>query len=276
MSKYRRYHINPVIGVPTICRAEFGKCPYEGESGHENHFDTYSEAQMRALEIFEETSSLLPSSLAEDKNEIMREIEARKIVKEDIFNKLPKEDDFKITKTLMYTDNEDVVMGVIEGELYGHGRWKYTSVALENPNISKVFLNEALYDYPEEFDITTRRWLVFNRSLTHEDLVSIIENEEEDMIMRSNAFRNPNIDKNYVSDIIDNKPHLLEKLPYSMIVHSHNKNEKTEAIKDEALFFGDYSEMAAAEIMTARFVPWELRFKEEIEEERKSQESQES
>lgn len=269
MSKKIRYHINPVIGVPTICR-EVNNCPYGGESGNENHFDTYSDAQEYSREVFKKTYRLFPSNAEEDTNEIWREIEARKRVKKDIINELPKEDDFEIAKAIMHTDNEDVVMGVIEGEIYGNRGWKYTSVALQNPYISKKFLNEALYEYPKEFDMTTRRWLVLNRSLSHEDLVSIIENEDEDMTMRAVSFRNPNISKEYVTDIINNEIEKLDKLPYSMIVHSHNKNEKTEEWKDDNFFFGTrgFTDIPAAELMAIDFVPYEIKYRAEIKNEK--------
>lgn len=264
------YHINPVIGVPTICR-EVNNCPYGGESGNENHFNTYSEAQEYSKEVFKKTHRQFPSNIEEDTNEILRKIEARKRVKEDIINKLLKKDNFEIAKAIMHTDNEDVVMGVIEGEIYGGRDWTYISVALQNPYISKKFLNEALYKYPEEFDITTRRWLVLNRSLSHKDLVSIIENEDEDMTMRAVAFRNPNISKAYVSDIIYNEIDKLDRLPYSMIVHSHNRNEKTEEWKDDNFFFGTrgLTDIPAAELMAIDFVPYELKYRYEIKNEKK-------
>lgn len=43
----QKYHINK-NGVPAVCRAKEGNCPYGGESGSENHFDTIEEAQVAA------------------------------------------------------------------------------------------------------------------------------------------------------------------------------------------------------------------------------------
>lgn len=266
----RRYHINPKLGIPSVCRAEKGKCPYGGASGNENHFDTFSEAQKRSQEIFEETYRILPSSVEDNKDEIMQEIEQQRKVKKDIVDKLPKSGEFEITKAIMETDNEDVVMGVIEGEIYPNSDWTYTSVALQNPNISQKFLNEALFHYPGEFDISTRRWLVLNRSLTHNDLMLILNNEEEDINMRSLVFLNPNIDKNYVNDIIENKDNLLEQLPYSMIVYSHNSNDKTEAIREEAVLFRmrNMAGILQAETMAFDYAPWERKYRRQIEEEK--------
>jgi len=264
----KKYHINPVTGVPTICRAEKGNCPYGGASGEENHFNTYSKAQKESQAIFEETYRRPSSRPVQDTNEIMREIEARRRVKGSTLEKLLKKDDYEITKFIRYTDDENIVMSVIQGEIYESSSWDFISVALQNPNISKILLNEALFDYPGEFDITTRRWLTLNRSLTHEELVSIIEKEGEDMSVRSIAFKNPNIDKEYVSNIIHNKTDLLEKLPYSMIIYSHHRNEKTEEVKEtrnnkSISLIAPYSKV---------FKTWEDLYRSRIEEEA-SQES---
>lgn len=274
----RRYHINPKLGIPSVCRAEKGKCPYGGASGNENHFDTFSEAQKRSQEIFEETYRILPSSVEDNKDEIMQEIEQQRKVKKDIIDKLPKSGEFEITKAIMETDNEDVVMGVIEGEIYPNSNWTYTSVALQNPNISQKFLNEALFHYPGEFDISTRRWLVLNRSLSHEDLLSIVENENEDMTMRAVAFRNPNISKEYVDNIIENDTERLEKLPYSMIIYSHNSNAKTESVRDDAVFFRtrELEGISKAESLATNYIPWENIYRKEIKEENESKEGNKS
>src|SRR5690625_3101028 len=79
MSKNIRYHINPVIGAPTICR-EINNCPYGGESGNENHFNTYSEAQEYSKEVFKKTHRQFPSNIEEDTNKIWRKIEAKRRV----------------------------------------------------------------------------------------------------------------------------------------------------------------------------------------------------
>lgn len=260
------------MGVPSICRAEVGNCPYGGESGNENHFYTYSEAQKRSQEIFEESYRVLPSSASEDPNDIMREIEARRKVKGEIRKDLPQGNEYEITKSLRYTDDEVVIMGVIEGEIYENSGWEYASVVLQNPNIPRDFRDDVLFRHPGEFDITTRRWMVLNKSLTHEDLMSIIDNENEDMTMRAIAFKNSNIDDEYVKDIIDNDIDRLEKLPYSMIVHGQHKNAETENVNLEASILGirNGADIDEALSMSISFSPWELRYRKDIEEERKT------
>ena len=54
-----KFHINK-HGVPAPCKAEKGKCPYGGESGDENHFDTLEEAQAYADKMNAATHGYLP------------------------------------------------------------------------------------------------------------------------------------------------------------------------------------------------------------------------
>lgn len=261
----RRYHINPRTGVPSICRAESGKCPYGGDTGDKNHYNTYSEAQKKSQEYFEKMYNLLPASFTVDSEKLMEEIEENKKIKSDMLSTIPSGSDYEITKGIM-NGNEDLVMAVVEGEVYRNSGWTYTSVALQSPSISKKFLEDAMFLYPGEVDEKTRRWLILNKSLSHDNLQFVIEDENEDMWVRSLAFRNPNINSEYVQDIIENKPELLNKLPYSMILYSHNSNDKTEQIKDEAMFFGkgDSADISTAQTMAIKFAPWERIYRTDI------------
>ena len=54
-----KFHINK-HGVPAVCKATKGNCPYGGESGSENHFDTQEEAQEHANKAHEAEHSILP------------------------------------------------------------------------------------------------------------------------------------------------------------------------------------------------------------------------
>lgn len=54
-----KFHINK-HGVPAPCKATKGNCPFGGESGSENHFDTVEDAQAYADKVNEANHSLLP------------------------------------------------------------------------------------------------------------------------------------------------------------------------------------------------------------------------
>ena len=53
------YHINK-NGVPSVCKAKPGNCPYGGEGGSENHFDNIEEAQKFIDNKHEKEFNLLP------------------------------------------------------------------------------------------------------------------------------------------------------------------------------------------------------------------------
>lgn len=55
-----KFHINK-HGQPAICRAENGRCPYGGETGNDNHFETEVEAQDYVNRINEEQFGILNS-----------------------------------------------------------------------------------------------------------------------------------------------------------------------------------------------------------------------
>lgn len=232
----RTYHINPTTGVPTICRnRNIRNCPYSGETGNENHFDTYREAQLAAQEFFALTMELFSSNVEHDQNEIMEEIEKiRKVKKRDI-DSLSKEKDFELIKKIHYTEDENIIMGVIEGEICIEHDWKYISAALQNSNISRSFLNEALFDYSKRFSQRTRGFLSLNHSLTHDELVAIIENREENLGVRSVAFLNPALKKEYVLNIIEKQPELLERLPHTLIIFSPHKSESIQKVKNDLI-----------------------------------------
>lgn len=266
----KTYHINPQTGVPSLCRAEKGNCPYGGQDGKENHFNSYTEAQIYSQKMFEEMYRILPIESVEDPRRLMQEIEGRKRFKAENAKKLPPpENEYKATKELMYTEDENFVMGVIEGEVYAADDWKYTSVALQNPKVSRKFITEALFDYPGEFNKTTRRWLALNRALSHKALVAIIENEDEDPGVRAVAFKNPKLDKTYVENIINNEIEKTDKLPYSMIHFTPYANKETQMYKNEStlLRLRDPKDIYEAEGYAREFKTWEQKYKEHIKDE---------
>lgn len=56
-----RYHINK-NGVPSVCKAKPGNCPYGGQDGNENHFSNIEDAQKAADDIHAKEFNLLPNN----------------------------------------------------------------------------------------------------------------------------------------------------------------------------------------------------------------------
>lgn len=67
-----KFHINK-HGVPAPCKATKGNCPYGGESGTENHYDTQEEAQVAADKANEEKHGILPNVPQPKTTENMRD-----------------------------------------------------------------------------------------------------------------------------------------------------------------------------------------------------------
>lgn len=226
--KKRMYHINPDIGVPTLCRIVKGQCPYGGESGELNHFHTFSEAQEYSQRIFEQKYSMLSTSAGE---ELLNMIESKRKVKAEKLHKLMGMSNYTRLKIISETKDLDLIMGVIDGEVEGDG-WELTGAVLQNPNLPREIIEDMMIDYPDEFEAEARRWLASNRALSHEDLVHIIENDEDDDV-RAVALFNEKLIRDYIDEIIASKSQeeLINK-PYSMVFLNW-KNQEQKSVLDK-------------------------------------------
>lgn len=211
----RKYHINPNTGLPGVCHATKGNCPY---GGPEIHYETYSGALMDSQRKLEKEHKLLPASNLTD--EEFKEYE--RIMEKP---KVDSADEIELKEELRNTDDVDLLMGVIEGRLYAQEGWDRVGVALQNPHLPRKFIDDVLYNNPELYNIETQRRIMLNTSLTHEDLINVINNDEEDLYMRSVALRNPNLDDNYINDLFENRKKDLVNLPWHMIIENPKVTE---------------------------------------------------
>ena len=211
----RKYHINPNTGLPGVCHAKKGNCPY---GGPEIHYETYSGALMDSQRKLEKEHKLLPAGNLTD--EEFKEYE--RIMEKP---KVDSADEIELKEELRNTDDVDLLMGVIEGRLYAQEGWDRVGVALQNPHLPRKFIDDVLYNNPELYNIETQRRIMLNTSLTHEDLINVINNDEEDLYMRSVALRNPNLDDNYINDLFENRKKDLVNLPWHMIIENPKVTE---------------------------------------------------
>ena len=207
----RRYHINPKTGMPSVCHAKKGNCPYGGKSGEEGHYISYSMALAESQKAFEKEHRLLP------KGPTSSEIKQYENMT-SILEFLP-EDNIELKEEIRNTTNVDLLMGIIEGKFYVEDGWDKIGVALQNPNLPRDFIDDVLYNNPELYNIETRRRIMLNTSLTHEDIMYVVENES-DLYMRSVALKNPGIDPSYVDDFLENRKEDLTELPWYMMTEN--------------------------------------------------------
>lgn len=229
------YHINPETGVPSLCRAIKGKCPYGGASGRSNHFDTFSEAQSYSQEIFAQKYNVLPTSAG---GEYLGIIEEKRRAKAEKVGRLMNMGKHNKLKTLSETEDMDLLMGVIDGEIEGDG-WMLTGAALQNINLPRQYLEDMVIDYPDEFEDEARKWAASNKSLTHDDLVHIFENDENEDV-RAVALLNENLSREYVNKVIagKSKGELVNK-PYSVVFADWKNTELEEVNRAKAILKDD-------------------------------------
>lgn len=210
----RKYHINPNTGLPGVCHAKKGNCPY---GGPENHYETYSAALMDSQSKLEKEHALLPTGDLTDKD-----IEEYQEIMEN--HKVDSVDEVELKEKLRNTDDVNLLMGVIEGRLYAEDGWDRVGIALQNPNLPRKFIDSVLYDNPKLYNIETKRRIMLNTSLTHEDLMYAVNNSE-DLYMRSVALKNPNLKDDYIDDFFKNRKEDLMNLPWHMIVENPKTTE---------------------------------------------------
>lgn len=188
-----KYHVNPFSGMPSICRAKKGNCPYGGASGDDYHYDTFQEAQAASQEYMKKNYELLPGHEAYDD-----EIEEMIVENDDFdYSSLPKEDLIELLET---THDEELLMSVITRHSELSDDWDNLKAVYNNPNLPRNFV-ERVAKMPNEYTKETQRFMAHSPSMTHDDLMTFIDNavDADALII---AHRNPNIDLDWMLEQI--------------------------------------------------------------------------
>lgn len=217
------YHINPATGVPSICRAKPGNCPYGGESGNANHFRSYSSAQAFAQKMLEEKYEVLP---IQSVNELLSDkdiSEAYSSMIEFESEYLPK-DDYEAEKLIRTTSNTKVIMGVIEGDIYVENGYSKIAPALQNPNLPRDFIDKV-FSNPSSYTPEFQNWLMTNPSLTEKDLLYVVDRFNNENAKRL-ALMHSSIASETAMDIIADMTasHTLENEDLLRIALINNSN----------------------------------------------------
>lgn len=221
----KKYHINPNTGIPSICRAKNGQCPYGGNYGNENHYDTYSEALMNSQKELENNYKLLPAS----------KVAMYDILETKYYNKITyqhedlPENEVELKNMIKTTDNVNLIIDILEGKLLIEDDWGTLGVALQNPNLPRDFINQVIYESPEEYHIETRRHIMLNPSLTHKDIIHVVNNSE-DLYTKTIALKHPSLKQEYAEEFLKNNEEKLKVLPWHAMLA--NPSIKTETFAD--------------------------------------------
>lgn len=190
----RLYHINPATGVPSVCRAEKGKCPF-GEKG--DHYPSFSEAQKAYDSNMKNLYGILPTK---DLDEIIeREIQDKLTLKTDKLKEFMTLPINQRAKEAYYTSDQDLLNGIVKGE-FDERSWSVTGPALQNKNISKDFLVGVLLKYPQEYSTEAKMWAASNTGLRSRDIGYLYLNSGDDDV-KAVALLNKNLDKRFISGL---------------------------------------------------------------------------
>lgn len=220
----KKYHINPKTGVPTICRAKKGKCPYQGAFGTDNHYDTYSEAQAVSLEYFrtkynflhwEGEEKMINHTLSQPYDEQLTEA-----IKGGLSSEIEKDADVhKVHEEIMNCKDSDKLMRIINGIEFPDMDWTKVGIALQNPNLPEEFMRRIV-DYTDNFHIETVRLFIRNHAISGNVLISIGMSEDDDMLVRCLAFQSPAIGDDYAKYVLKNHREELTELPWLALVEN--------------------------------------------------------
>ena len=138
------YHINPYTGVPGICHAKRGNCPYGGKSGVENHFSTYEQAQFVADKIQAEQF--------QDYKEIEKYDKKRDWSASSKYNYLNDLSDEEALNTINETTDFSLLQAVVDGQVLTRpdNDPKFIKAALRNDYLDDDLL-EDISDNPEQY-----------------------------------------------------------------------------------------------------------------------------
>lgn len=214
-----RYHINPKTGMPSVCHAKIGNCPYGGASGSDMHFNTYSMAFTQSQLMMEKEHSLLPLDdygLSDD--------DWRKY--EEIINEDDELSDDEINRKIFETEDVGLLIDVIEGRKYKETLgWEKISLALQNPNLPQGIIDEMLFINPRSYSKEARRHLILNNSIDRDTLNRILE-EDYDEVMHALVYKHTSFDLRVIYDHIENDKALLTKMPHYFMIENPALSEE--------------------------------------------------
>lgn len=213
-----RYHINPKTGMPSVCHARIGNCPYGGASGSDMHFETYSMALTQSQSMMEKEHSLLPLDdygLSDEDWEKYEEI----VNEEDGFS----EDE--INKKIFETKDVGLLIDIIEGRKYQERGWEKVSLALQNPNLPKEIIDDMLFINPNSYSKEARRHLILNNSIDRDTLNRILE-EDDDEVMHALVYKHTRFDLRVIYEHLENDKALLAKMPHAFMLDNPALSEE--------------------------------------------------
>lgn len=198
-----RYHINPKTGLPAICRAKPGNCPYERQGAP--HFNSYDEADEYSVnqlmeegrfivsaeeqygtdaEWFEEMDSVQDRIAEEGYDYAMEEVwgafNREKEVSDEVADFSPEE----IVEYLRGVPDEQLIEDVLEGKAFPHETSdRYVRAVAANPLFPEKYKEAMAYD-PWSFDQEFIVECIENHQFNEDQLLDMIGNTTNEGLQR--------------------------------------------------------------------------------------------
>lgn len=189
-----KYHINPRTGVPSVCYATQGKCPYGDDS---SHFPTFGEAQNAAFQYMTEKYPMFneeelgapeeePVIIDEEEVEVVDDIEKTLDV-EEAYSYLEDLTDEEIIEELEITRNQELLEGVLSRRLLvesDNDDGKYVLAVTRNPFFPQEILDDVIIN-PDTYDTEFVKSLVINQELNEKTLFDVAKYSDLPEIKRA-------------------------------------------------------------------------------------------
>lgn len=193
------YHISPITGVPSVCHAKPGNCPYGGNTGMEHHYATYEEAQAYADEILEKKYPLF--------NQADAQLKANNFNLGDCkYGYLDNYSDEKALNIINNTQDSDLLQSVVNGAVLvkSDDDRRFILAAARNPNMPYT---KSVLQNPDSYTEDFLNSVLSQKNLTEDDLFTVAEHSEfrgtQERALTSDKISTETIKMNLTKEKID-------------------------------------------------------------------------
>lgn len=179
-----KYHVNPKTGVPNVCYATQGRCPY---GGPKSHYSSYEEAEAKAYEYMEEQFPIVEKKgydfseeeeykiLQEDESDLEEDIDYT-LATEETYAYLEDMDDDEVIEELETTKNVELLGAVLDRRVLLEGNNddnKYIEAVIGNPNFPQRIKKDMLA-YPSVYSNHFIANVIENQDFTENELFALV------------------------------------------------------------------------------------------------------
>ncbi len=199
-----KYHINPNTGVPSVCYANKGNCPYAAES---KHYSTYEEAEMVSDKLLEYKFPIFEQPQYDDPYDfdtynatqqyadLINKFPDSSIV-DEINNVLDIEDKYEflndmqdgdVVEYIKETDDEEFLSAVLNRQILvesDNDDNKYIEAIIENPNFPNDIKQDMIYNI-EEYETSFILSVLKHQEFDEDSLFNMASNSSSEQVKKT-------------------------------------------------------------------------------------------